>query len=203
MSEPEPPQGKWSTYYSATQGRPVRDVCRRAHLAFEQLNGGNRLAVDLGCGSGVESRYLLEQGWRVLAVDEQAEAIEALCATVSVGSCERLSTQIAKFEDLELPTADLIWAGNSLPFCPAAKFPDLWSKLVASLKPGGRLAVELFGERHAWRISPGITVQTREDVERLCQDLEFEYLDEVDADRMTFSSGIQHWHAYRLIARRP
>ncbi|MFD0327696.1 hypothetical protein ACFQZC_04355 [Streptacidiphilus monticola] len=67
---------------AATQGRPVRPLCRRAlDLAGP---GDGRLALDLGCGRGVEASAMLAEGWRVWALD-RAPGAGSWSAPVSPG----------------------------------------------------------------------------------------------------------------------
>jgi trans-aconitate methyltransferase len=40
--------------------------------------GRDFFAVDLGCGAGRDTAELLRRGWRVLAIDAEAEAIRRL-----------------------------------------------------------------------------------------------------------------------------
>jgi hypothetical protein len=74
--------------------------------------------------------------------------------------------------------------------------------IVAALRPGGRLACDLFGVRHAWRDRAGMTFVTREVVMELLQPCEFELLAEVEEERETAFQGRQHWHGLDIIARK-
>ena len=65
---------KWEKYYQMVAGRPPREFLRRV---FRRVPETGR-AIDLGCGAGIESRLMLEKGWRVLAIDQQVTAIEQL-----------------------------------------------------------------------------------------------------------------------------
>ena len=53
-------------------------------------------------------------------------------------------------QEVALPSADLVYSGFALPFCPPGSFAALWDALLASLRPGGLLACDLFGERDEW-----------------------------------------------------
>jgi hypothetical protein len=144
----------------------------------------------------------LEQGWRVLAVDQQGAAIEALRARVSPEAGERLETLVAPYKSLALPTADLIWAGLSLPFCRPDYFDTLWGKICGALEVGGRFAGDFFGRRHAWADSEKMTFHSKEDVLALCEGLELEYIVEEEGETNTASNGVQHWHMFTVCARK-
>lgn len=138
----------WNQYYNAVIGRPPRDTLLAALAQFDGENSSDRklFAVDLGCGEGRDTVELLRRGWQVLAVDSNEEAIARMLARSDI-HLELLTTQTMQFEELVLPAAiDLINASFSLPFCPPEQFPELWEKIVISLKPGGRFCGQLFGE---------------------------------------------------------
>ena len=157
------------------------------------------LAVDLGAGTGRDTLELLRRGWRVVAVDREAEAIERLRGNAAgAGS---LQTQVARFEEAEWPTCDLVNASFSLPFCPPASFPALWQRIVDSLPPGGRFAGQLFGERDEWARS-GIVVLTRSGVEELLTPFEVEQLEEFEGEGNTVIGRSKHWHVFHVVARK-
>lgn len=87
---------------------------------------GPRLAVALGCGDGTDSLALPQTGWQVPTVDEQPAAIELLPSVVPKELWSQLQVLVADFTEMEVPTADLISCGWSLPHCPADRFVDLW-----------------------------------------------------------------------------
>ena len=162
-----------------------------------------RLAVDLGCGAGVESLELLRQGWSVLAVDASRSAIEELRSAVPREHADRLKTKIVRAESLRFPSADLVWAGASLPFVSPRSFPAVWRAIVASLKPGGIFAGDFFGPRHAWASNLEMNFHTLREVRKLCRPLIIESLISEQGRRATAMSGIVRWHAFSVIARKP
>ena len=92
-----------------------------------------------------ETVALLEQVWRVLAIDAELEAERRLRARVVPSLVSRLTVVTARFSDVQLPSCDLVWAGLALPFCPADAFEDVWRRIRQAVMPGGVLAVDLFG----------------------------------------------------------
>jgi SAM-dependent methyltransferase len=193
----------WSDYYRAVAGRPPRELYRQTVARFDPAAAAGRLAVDLGCGSGIETLDLLKQGWNVVAVDQEAAAIEQLLARVPAEARGRLETRMATFETAALPAADFIWAGLSLPFCPPGSLPAVWAKIVAALKPGGRFAGDFFGNRGAWRREAPMTFLTRDELTRLCAPLHIEYFIEEEGERPTALDGIQRVHGFSVVVRKP
>jgi SAM-dependent methyltransferase len=193
---------RWGDYYQATARRPPRELYRLAVELFDPAEAGARLAVDLGCGSGIETVDLLLRGWEVIAIDKEPQAIEQLHQRVPPAHRARLAASVDSFENVKLPAADFVWAGLSLPFCPPPEFPGVWDKIQMALKPGGRFAGDLFGPRHAWAGQSELTFLSREQVTRLCADLVLEHFAEEEGDRPTALDGMQHWHGFALVARK-
>jgi SAM-dependent methyltransferase len=171
--------------------------------ACERLGaGGGRTAVDLGCGEGTDALALLARGWSVVAVDAERAGLDLLSARVPAASAERLQTICASFTNTRLPSAHLIHAGFSLPFCAPARFPGLWASIRQALLPGAIFAGHLFGPRDSWAGDPGMVFHDLEQVQHLLQGLEILELRESQRDGEAFS-GPKHWHLYEVLAQQP
>jgi len=158
-------------------------------------------AIDLGCGDGTETTFLISRGWHVHAVDGAEAGIRRLMGKVPPDAQIRLQTQITKFEDVVLPTADLIHASYSIPFCHPSQFPTLWGKIRNALNVGGRFAGQFFGIHDSWASEPDMTFHNEEQVRAMLDGLEIEYFHEEDADGQS-ASGPKHWHVFTVIARK-
>jgi tellurite methyltransferase len=194
----------WSEYIQAVQGRMPRRLFLHLLSRFEAEaeRPTARFAIDLGCGDGVETRFLLARGWQVLAVDQQPEALAHLQASVPLAQHGQLSVQLAAFHEAQLPPADLIYAGLSLPYCAPRHFVIAWRKLISALRPGGRFAGHLFGERDDYARYPGVTGQSRGQVQTLLQELTIELCDETEGDVVAADGAARHWHKFEVIARK-
>ncbi|WP_239166651.1 class I SAM-dependent methyltransferase [Actinoplanes italicus] len=198
MSTPMRSDEHWATYNSRQAARPIRDLCRRV-IAIAGPAAG-RVAVDLGCGAGRETREFLEAGWRVLAVDGEPGTEARLLRTIG-GRHRALTIKITKFHNLyDLPGTDLVFAGYSLPFQPRDSFDRLWTLIRRSLHPGGRIAVDLFGDHDSWAGQPDMTFFSEPEVRALFDGLEIEYWAVEDAPGQAFS-GPKHWHVFHVVAR--
>jgi tellurite methyltransferase len=193
----------WANYYKALTGRSPRPLLLDVVTRFQKEAKDSRLqAIDLGCGDGTETLALLEAGWNVLAIDKQAEAIARVREKVPAQYNKQLQTRVAAFETITLPSADLVYAGLSLPFCSPAHFAALWNKIVTSLREGGRFAGQLFGDRDSWASDPEMTFHTLEQVHNLFEAFDTETFTEVEDDRPTALGESKHWHVYHVIAKK-
>ena len=106
------------------------------------------------------------------------------------------------FADVDdLPAADLVFAGYSLPFATEAEFTHVWSQLTAALVPGGVFAGQLFGDRDDWAHLDDVRTHTAEQVRDLLAGWHVLLLDEVERDGPS-GRGPKHWHVFDIIARR-
>jgi SAM-dependent methyltransferase len=194
----------WSEYYNAVVGRPPRDTLLAALKRFEaeHSTAESRFAVDLGCGEGRDTVELIRRGWRVLGIDGEQEAIARLLSRPDINP-EHLETQVVRFEEVILPkSSDLVNASFSLPFCPPEHFPDLWEKIVASLRSGGRFCGQLFGDRDGWAIYTSMNHHTRQQVEVLLQPFEIEVFEEEEHPGKTALGEDKYWHLFQIVARK-
>lgn len=191
----------WAAYYAKTAGRPPRDTLLAALDRFD-AEGVTGQAVDLGCGGGRDTVELLRRGWRVLAVDAEAAGIAHLRARDDLPESGILETRIARMEDAALPPCDLVNASFALPLCPPERFPALWARITTALRPGGRFAGQLYGDRDSWAGDPSLSHHSRAEAEVLFAGFEIESFREEEEDSTTPRGTAKHWHVFHIVARK-
>ena len=110
-------------------------------------------AVDIGCGSGVDSVYLAENGWQVTAMDFTAEALEMTRNRAKEAGVELTLIQgDAVTHDLGA-TFDLVIDAGVLHNMKKHRHQDYRHQLLKWLKPDGEFVLVHFEKRHAfdWR----------------------------------------------------
>ena len=94
----------WSNYQSKTYND---DVC---NLLVEFLDTYSVTdAIDLGCGSGNESVYMIKNGIKVLSVDRQLNE-KYILDRLTDEEKQQTSFMECSFEDIVLPKTDLVTA---------------------------------------------------------------------------------------------
>ncbi len=186
----------WSDYYDANEGREPREQLLDALGRFDRPGD----AVDLGCGAGIDTVAMLERGWRVLAIDAEPDAIDRLRSRA--GDPAGLRTELSPMEDVVLPPVDLVWASYSLFFCDPGRFPGVWERIGATIRPGGRFAGELLGDRDTWAAREDGTALSRVAAEALFAGWTVERFEEEENDGEA-CGGPKHWHYFHVVARPP
>lgn len=192
----------WSTFYKKTEDRGPSWLLSRAMKMAAALSG-KRQAIDLGCGTGNETRQLVEAGWHVLAVDREPEALIRTTARCEGASHGDVMPLLAAFEQLHaLPQSSLVYAGLSLPFCNPLHFEDFWQLVLRSLSPGGVFAGHFFGVRHGWSSVDHMTFHAERDIRELCEGMNIALLSESEQPRVGRAGQI-NWHRFDVLFSKP
>ena len=195
-----PVADEWVPFFDDTAKHEPRPLALAGlEAAGDPPPGG--VAVELGCGSGLDTIAFLRAGWTVRAMDAAPEGVRrTLARAADAGLAERLTVEQATFEEYDVPAADLLYAGYSLPFCDPDSFPRVWQGLLSALRPGGVLAVNIFGTNDTWAGTPGMNFHTLDQVHELLAGLDVIRLDEEDEDGDSLA-GPKHWHVFDVVAR--
>lgn len=106
--------------FSVTQEKFLRYLSKGAHI------------LDFGCGSGRDTKYFLEQGFRVTATDGSEE----LCKFASTFT--GIEVRQLYFQELaEVEAFDGIWACSSILHLLYEELQEVFLKMVRALKGGG------------------------------------------------------------------
>ena len=88
--------------------------------------------LDFGCGSGRDSKYFIENGYKVRAIDGSTE----ICKITSKYINQEV--ECMRFEDLDdVDVYDGIWACSSILHVEKENLPEILNKMLRSLKSGG------------------------------------------------------------------
>jgi SAM-dependent methyltransferase len=199
------PDPDWPAYYAATVDRPAWWTTIAAAELFAAEDGPGappRLAVDLGCGAGRDSRELLRRGWRVIAVDREQDAIDALLAATRRRDRPRLETRVADLASFTVPRCDLVVANVSLQLLARPRFARAWRSIRAALPPGGRVAAMVYGDRDESASEPGVTCASPRSLRARLRGFDIERWVDREEDGHMALGDPHHIHLVELVARR-
>ncbi len=104
---------RWANYYNATSSKPPSRLLMRA-LEYVRKGNNTLTALDLGAGALVDSKFLLDQGFIVTAVDNSV-ASENLAKKINNPHFTFIKTSFDQFV-FESEKYDLVTAQWALPF---------------------------------------------------------------------------------------
>ena len=183
----------WTNYQNKTYGD---DVCKLLIEFLDNYKIDN--AIDLGCGSGNESVYMVKNGIKVLAIDRQLNK-DFILNRLSDDEKKLISFKEGSFENIELPKTQLLTAFFSIPFCNPNNFDELWTKIYNSIEDNGYFVGQLFGDRDAWNVVDSINTFPINKVKAYLKKFKIIKLEEVEYVR---ESDNKKWHFYDIIAQK-
>lgn len=155
---------------------------KNAKLYFEQTIEGNlkenydkflsRIAeksyiLDFGCGSGRDSKYFMEKGYKVKAIDGSIEMCKLASKYINQ------DVECMKFDELnEENTYDAIWACSSILHVEKENLPDILNKMIRALKQNG-VIFTAFKKGEGYEIKEGkyYNFLTKEELEKILNNL--------------------------------
>ena len=115
-------------YYKNTEKALPHPIVRK----FINMNIQPKNAIDLGCGAGRDTIYLIKNGWKVLSIDKE-DTREFISSKLDNEELKRFNFKCQHFENIELEKNNLLVANFSIPFCNKNYFNDFWNKISNSI----------------------------------------------------------------------
>ena len=123
-------------YYNANAETFVKgtvdvDFAKMQNMFLSKLKKGAHI-LDFGCGSGRDTKYFLEQGYHVDAIDGSGELCKLACAYTGIDVKHMLFQQLDQVNKY-----DGIWACSSILHLPVIELQDVMGKMAIALKKYG------------------------------------------------------------------
>lgn len=186
----------WSEYNQRTKEKPPSDLLV---LALDNVSEKDK-AIDIGAGSLKDSKYLLNEGFKVTAIDSNPDIKEI----ASSFDNEKLHAHNSSFEEFDFPENeyDIASAMFALPFIKPKKFDSVFLKIKNSVKSGGIFCGQFFGINDTWSTNPVMTFHTKEQILNLLEGFEIIKFEEVEKNGVAIIGGMKHWHFFNVICRK-
>ncbi len=185
-------------YYDNTENEMPNYTVKK----FIELNVEPGNAVELGCGAGRDTVFLIRNGWNVLAIDRE-DVETRIVSKLLVEELEQFEFFKQRFEAIKLENSNLVVANFSLPFCNKNNFKELWDKINHSILKDGYFVGNFLGDKDEWKIAKEkMTFLTKDQVMELFRDFEIVEFKEVEKDGLTGLGKMKHWHIFNVIAKK-
>ena len=155
--------------------------------ALIQVRSLSKLSVgafilDFGCGSGRDTKYFLDHGYTVEAIDGS----EDLCKLASAHTGVEVKHML--FQDLhEVNKYDAIWACSSILHLPYTELVDVMKKMVTALKDNGLIYTSFkYGTFEGVRNGRYFIDMTEDRLGKLLQDV-----DELEVEETWVTSDVR------------
>ena len=186
-------------YYNNTESELPRNNVK---YFIEKIQCEPSNAIELGCGAGNDTVYLIKNGWNVIAIDRE-DVKTRITKRLNKEQLKKFEFQRQNFETIKLQQNNLIVANYCLPFCNKNCFEELWSKVSASIITEGYFIGNFFGEKDSWSENKReMTFLTKEQVKYLFKEFEIVQFKEIEKDGLTGMGKMKHWHIYNIIAKK-
>ena len=170
---------------------------------FLKIENRKGKAIDLGCGAGRDTIFLLKNNWNVLAIDRE-DTKDIISNKLNEEEARRFRFIRQDFENIKLQENDLVVANFSLPFCNKKDFNELWYKVVESISEQGYFVGTFFGLNDSWvKEKENMVFLSKQQVLKLFENsFEIIKLEEIEEDGKTALGTEKHWHIYKIIAKK-
>ena len=170
---------------------------------FIKIENKKGKAIDIGCGAGRDTIFLIKNNWNVLAIDRE-DAKDIISSKLNDKELKRFRFIRQDFENIKLEENDLVVANFSIPFCSKKDFKDFWNTIVGSISEEGYFVGNFFGLNDSWvNIKGNMVFLSKEQVLKLFENsFEIIKFEEIERDEKTALGKIKHWHIYEIIAKK-
>ena len=135
----------------------------RVQDAFLQLLPSKGKILDFGCGSGRDTKYFLEHGYIVEAIDGSIELCKLASEYIGINVRHMLFQELAEVEKY-----DGIWACASILHVKRTELPEILQKMYTATKKNGVIYISFkYGNFEGERNGRYFTDMTEETMEEL------------------------------------
>ena len=132
--------GNIEKFYENTKNAMPHDNIKR----FVEIENKRGNAIDLGCGAGRDTIFLIKNGWNVTAIDRE-DTKSIIESKLNTEELKKFRFICQDFENINIDKTDLVVSNFSIPFCGKKHFNEFWNKIVNSINNGRIFCWKFFG----------------------------------------------------------
>ncbi len=186
----------WVDFIKGTKNISPRQITKNA--LYWVKNKGH--ALDIGAGALNDTKYLLENGFKVDVVDIRDIVLDISKEIKN----NNLEVHIKPIEDYDfgIEKYDIIVANYVLPFINPKKIKSLMNNIFNSLSTDGIFCAVFFGNNDFYKNHPDIAFHTKNQVLNLFKDYEKLYFSEVEKKCLNYRGNLEHYHSFEIIIKK-
>ena len=189
---------KIKEFYKKTIKKNPSLALRRFFLNNYNENFKGNTAIDLGCGAGNDTEFLISKGFKVTSIDNNKQVNSILKSRDLNG--ENLKIIIGDFSKIELPKVDLVNANFSMHYV-KENFDEFVVNLLQNvINPQGVFIGNFLGKEDEWKET--FTTVEKERLLEYFKDFNFFYFSEEKYYQDTARKKNKYWHVYSIIAQK-
>ena len=163
-------------------------------------------AIEIGCGGGSDTAYLIRKGWEVLALDVCEEAKECcLKKLITEDEKKRFKFICGDFQNIDLPKCDLLIMFKVLNYCWRSELESRWKKIEDSIAEGGYFVGSFLSTNHDLaKEAPNKIFLDYQEIEELFKNFNIRYFErEISDNHKSLRTGEKiHSEKYSIIAQK-
>jgi len=184
-------------YYKATINKKPSGLIRNFFLKKYNEKLNENTAIDLGCGAGNDTEFLISKGFKVTAIDSE-EQVKDILDSKNIDK-ENLDVIIGDFSKIEIPKADLIFANMSL-FFVKDNFEEFLKNLLGKVNKKGFVVANFLGKEDDWNGTK--TTIEKEKLLEYFKYFDINYFSEEKYYSKTALGENKFWHVYTVMAQK-
>lgn len=185
-------------FYKKTINQNPSASIRRFFLNNYNENFQGNTAIDLGCGAGNDTEFLISKGFEVTAIDNN-EQVKSILESRNLNS-EKLKIILGDFSKIELPKADLVNANFSMHYV-KENFDEFIVNLLQNvINPKGVFIGNFLGKEDEWKET--FTTVEKEKLLDYFNGYNILYFSEEKYYQDTARKKNKYWHVYTIIAQK-
>lgn len=187
-------------YYENTKNMGPSPLIKKFFFLLNKYNENlpGRTAIDLGCGAGNDTAFLLEKGFKVIVIDQE-EQVREIIKNRNLNK-ENLELIIGDFSKIEIPMTDLLFANFSL-FFVKNYFNDFIERILKSINEKGFFVGNFLGKDDYRKVN-GVTTIEKDELMDFFTDFKIFYFSEEKYYFDTVLEENKFCYVYTVIAQK-